>query len=71
MNANRAALCRCSSAGAALLGIVCSGGDRVWAHKDPTTAEQLKAFEDAFMEAGHDRRSAVPWRPGDREEDWR
>ena len=27
-----------------------SGGDRVCAHKDPTTPEQLQAFQDAFVE---------------------
>ncbi len=49
MNANRARYAL-PVAGAALLGIVCSGGDRVWAHKDPTTPEQLQAFQDAFVE---------------------
>ena len=40
-------------------------------HKAKHTPEQLKAFEDVFMEQVQDRRSALPRRRGDREEDGR
>ena len=38
------------AAGASLLLAVAAGADRVLAHKDPTTPEELQAFQDAFIE---------------------
>ena len=41
------------------------------AHKDPVTPQQLKAYQEAFMERGQEGRPAVPWRRRDREDDGR